>query len=432
MNQRLSTQGRPVRSIQGKLILYTALAHGLVHVIELTYAALLTRIGAEFGQEELILGVLANAFAFTFGASALPAGVLVDRLGSRWVITFTFLAASVSAFLVGISPSTAVLGVFLALLGLSIGLYHPAGLSLIAQGAAQRGLALGYHGVAGNLGLAVAPALAVGLAVATDWRVAYFFLAALCLAQVVLLRVIHLPEGGRPDPVPQAAASRPVATAPFLPLALVYAVFVINGFVYRGSITWMPAHIEDKVHIGLLGIDESALAGSLTTLALLAGAAGQYVGGNLAQRHTLERVAPLVTMALVPTLLLMGVSGGLLLVAAAATFVFFNFSGQPVYTSLIAEYTPQGAMGRSYGVSFFAAFGLGSSAATVSGFFADRWGTASVFLALAGFALLSLSLATAIWRLSRHPGAVLPTGGPQQLEAADLPLQGQAQAGERP
>jgi MFS family permease len=104
----------------------------------------------------------------------------------------------------------------------------------------------------------------------------------------------------------------------------------------------------------------------------------------------------------------MGVSGGLLLVAASAVFVFFNFSSQPIYSGLIAEYAPGTALGRSYGLSFFAAFGLGSTAATFSGFLADRWGTSSVFLALAGFAVVTLALATTLWRLSlRSP---LPEG----------------------
>src|SRR3972149_6567196 len=102
-------------SAQGRIILYTALAHGLVHTVELTYAALLSRIGHEFGQGDFVLGVVASAFAFTFGASALPSGLLVDRLGSRRVITFVFLAASVSSLLVGFSPSIVVLGGFLAL-----------------------------------------------------------------------------------------------------------------------------------------------------------------------------------------------------------------------------------------------------------------------------------------------------------------------------
>lgn len=412
-------------STQGRIVLYTGLAHALVHTIELTYAALLLRIGHEFGQGDFMLGVIANVAAFTFGAGALPAGVLVDRLGSQRIITFAFLAAAAASLLVGLSPNAFVLGVFLALLGLSIGLYHPAGLAIIVQGAEKRGLALGYHGVAGNIGAAMAPALAMGLAVAIDWRAAYFFLGGLALLLVLLLRLIHLPEvmPRRAAATAPAAADGVRTAQALMPLVLVYGVSVLNGFIYRGSLTFLPAHIEENVHISILGINEAALAGSLTTVALLAGSVGQYFGGSLSQHHVLERLAPPMALALVPALLLMGVSGGLALVAASAAFVFFNFSGQPVYNGLIAEYTPQGAMGRSYGVSFFAAFGLGSAAASFAGFFAQRWGTGSVFLSLAGFALLVMSLTLVIWRLASRrgglaapgPGAVpadLAAGGP--------------------
>jgi len=411
-------------SAQGRIVLYTALAHALVHAIELTYAALLLRIGHEFGQGDFMLGVIANGAAFAFGAGALPSGVLVDRLGSQRVITFSFLAAAAAALLVGLSPNAIVLGVFLALLGLSIGLYHPAGLAIIAQGAEKRGLALGYHGVAGNIGAALAPALAVGLAVAIDWRAAYFLLSVLAVVLVILLRVIRLPEvSPRPAAaLAPAAAGETRSVESFTPLLLVYGVSVLNGFIYRGSMTFLPAHIEEHVHISVLGINQAALAGSLTTVALLAGSAGQYFGGSLSQRHVLERLAPPMALAVVPGLLLMGISSGLALVAASAAFVFFNFSGQPVYNGLIAEYTPRGAMGRSYGISFFAAFGLGSAAASFAGFFAQRWGTGSVFLSLAGFALLVMSLTLVLWRLASGQAGLVarrPAGMPADLAAGE-------------
>ena len=159
-------------SSQGQLVLYTSLAHALVHALELTYAALLLRIGDEFDQGKFALGIIAQVGAFAFGASALPSGALVDRLGAQRVLFFCFLGAAGGAVLVGLSPDEFFLGAFLAVLGLAIGLYHPAGLALIAQGARQRGIALGYHGVAGNIGVAMAPAVAVGLSAAFDWRAA--------------------------------------------------------------------------------------------------------------------------------------------------------------------------------------------------------------------------------------------------------------------
>ncbi len=381
-----------------------------VHATELTYAALLLRIGDEFGLDKLALGFIANALALSFGVGALPSGLLVDWLGSRRVLRLCFLMTAAASLLVAVSPSPVVLGVFLSLLGLGIGLYHPAALALIAQGAKQRGLVLGYHGVAGNIGIALAPAIATGFAATVGWRGAYVFLAVLALGLVALLQMVRLPTSRQRPPEEGAGttARHRLVAASLLPLLVIYVAYLLNGFVYRGSMTFLPTLIEEQVHIRFLGIDESTLAGSLTTLALLTGAVGQYLGGSLSERVAMERLAPPIALVVVPALLLMGVSGGLLLVAASAVFVFFNFSSQPVYNGLIAEYAPGSALGRSYGLSFFAAFGLGSTAATFSGFLADRWGTSSVFLALAGFAVVTLILATTLWRLSLRPP--LPEG----------------------
>jgi MFS family permease len=324
-----------------------------------------------------------------------------------------FLTAAGASLLVALSPSPVVLGVFLTILGLCIGLYHPAAISLIAQGAERRGRVLGYHGMAGNIGIAVAPAIALAFAATVGWRWSYVFLAGLALAMVVLLQLLRLPTVSHSRPRADTAATAPQqrAKVAVAALVLIYMAYVLNGFIYRGSMTFLPTLIEEQVHIHILGINETALAGSLTTLALLTGGVGQYLGGSLSDRGSLERLATLLALALVPALLLMGMSGGLLLVAAAAVFVFFNFAGQPVYNILLAEYVPGSALGRSYGLSFFASFGLGSTAASFSGLLADRWGTSSVFLALAGFGAAVLALAVALWRLSlRRPLRGEPAG----------------------
>src|SRR3990172_1160166 len=170
-----------------RLIAYAAAAHGTVHIMELTYPWLITRIEADFGIGSVVTGGLATVFGWAFGSSAIPAGLLTDRLGSRRVLVYAFMGAAVLAVLVGLSPNEWFLAAALAGLGLSVGLYHPAGLSLMAQGVRQRGLALGLHGLAGNVGQALAPAIAIGLAVAVDWRVAFFFVAGLAAVMALVM-----------------------------------------------------------------------------------------------------------------------------------------------------------------------------------------------------------------------------------------------------
>ena len=412
-----------MNAAERRLITYTAFAHALIHIVELTYPALLTRIEEDFGVRAVILGAIASVFGWAFGGSAIPAGFLTDRLGSRRVLLYAFTGATVSLVLVGLSPNEWFLAGTLALLGFSVGLYHPAGLALMAQGVRQRGLALGFHGVAGNVGQALAPALAVGLAIAVDWRLAYFVLAGVAAVMAVLLSVTTLPLRGESEVLSAAdespgklaqvlsasAASRGV-TAQFvesgsqegaprrevrsflLPLLLVYAAFVLSGIVYRGAITFLPRHLEVLV-------DED-LGGVFATVALLMGAVGQLVGGALSQQVRLERLAPILVFLAVPALVLTGVVSGAFLVVVVSVFIFFYFANQPVFTGLIADYAPVGALGRSFGVSFFAGFGLGGTGGVIAGALVDRWDTGAAFLGLSVFMAVTLLLSVVIWLLS--------------------------------
>src|SRR3989304_9250563 len=72
-----------MNAAERRLITYAAAAHAVVHITELTYPALLTRIGDDFGVRAVILGTIASVFSWAFGGSAIPAGFLTDRLGSR-------------------------------------------------------------------------------------------------------------------------------------------------------------------------------------------------------------------------------------------------------------------------------------------------------------------------------------------------------------
>lgn len=395
-----------------RIIAYTSGAHGLVHIAELTYPALLSRIEDDFGVRAVALGGIATVFAWAFGSSAVPSGYLTDRLGTRTVLLYTFVGAAVALVLVGLSPNEWFLAVTLAALGLCIGLYHPAGIALVAQGVRQRGLALGYHGVSGNIGQAIAPLLAVGLAIAVDWRVAFFFLAAVAAVMALALRLTSLPEQGQAEVVATESAvvrdegaRQPRLNHLLLPLLLVYAAFVLNGTVYRGAITFLPKHLEDMVNEDLGGV--------FVTIALLTGAVGQYIGGSLSQRLRLERLALGLVVLALPSLILVGLATGAFLVVMSAAFIFFYFANQPVFTGLIADYTPAGAVGRSFGISFFAQFGIGGSGGVLAGYFVDRWDTGAAFLALAGFLALTLALSLILWLLSerrlRAP-APLPLG----------------------
>jgi predicted MFS family arabinose efflux permease len=314
---------------------------------------------------------------------------LVDRLGARRTLDLTFGVSAAAALLVAFSPNLTSLSLTLALLGLTAGLYHPAGLSAIAKVARHPPSAIGWHGVGGNLGIAAAPIVATLVAQVAGWRWAYALLALLCLGAAVVLHTLLPTQEAMAAQTTVTPQNDPTRRAQWLPLGIVYTLSILGGFVYRGSLTFLPAHMDEQVTLG-----GPAIISSLTTLALLTGALGQVTGGALARRFRLEPLAACLMLPLAPSLIAVGLSSQL---------------------PLVAVYSPAAAVGRSYGIMFFASFGVGSLAGAFAGLFAERWGTGAVYLALAALALatflLSVVLALYVARERRVQGEVLPATG---------------------
>jgi len=74
------------------------------------------------------------------------------------------LGSGVASIAVGLSPNIYVLGAALAVLGLVLGIYHPVGAAFVARATKHRGMAFGYLGVSGNLGVALGHILAGAIA----------------------------------------------------------------------------------------------------------------------------------------------------------------------------------------------------------------------------------------------------------------------------
>jgi MFS family permease len=420
-----------VRSVERRIIVSASLAHGMTHALELTFAALLVRIGAEFDASLALLGIVANIGTVTFGTTALPAGFLTDRFGPRAVIAGCMAASAGFALAVAAAPTLWLMAVALALLGAALGLYHPAGTSMVSTVSTRRGMAFATHGVAGNVGVGAIPAVAIGISIASDWRMAYVALALLAaLTAIAVWRMAPTPQeavraAGRAETAmanesrPQGRArTRPPRNRSWFagPLLLIYICSIGTGFIYRGSLTFLELHLEEHLGIELFGWSPHAIAGAMATVVLLTAIGGQFAGGWVSDRVPLEwAIVPVIGLT-APMLLLTAAGGGVWLLVFAIGFVIANFGQQPIINGLIADYAPAGAAGRAFGVSFFLVFGLGSIAGTVCGVVADASGTRAAFALLAavaaGITLVSLALSIGAERRRREPaGAVVAVAG---------------------
>ncbi|MFC2013013.1 MFS transporter [Chloroflexota bacterium] len=408
-----------MQKFEKQAIIYTSVCHGMFHVFELTYGTVLIGISQEFGASLLVMGVLANVFGFAFGLTSLPAGYLVDRIKEKHLLVACCLGMAVSSIAIGLAPNIYVLGMGLMLLGLAMGIYHPTGAAFISRVVAQRGLGFGYIGMGGSIGVASGPILAAIIASAWGWRSPYFIFAipAVLLAAAIFFSIrTELPVTINPGDGP--IGKKKESLRPFLvPLALIFTIQILIGFIYRGILTFIPLYFSQRLQFSFLNLDSIMIGGSFTTVALIFGIGGQFLGGYLSERRRRESLAVVNFIILIPLLLLIASNDGVLLLGIAIVFAFFYFMGQPIYNCLVADYCPPSWRGRMFGISFFCVFGIGSFSAGALGYIADNFGINWVFVVCAGFGLLALLCAVVLLLKTRkvvghgQPGA----GGTEYL-----------------
>ena len=421
------------RAITGLVML----AHAAVHTYELSlpllllvwaeeFTALSVPLLGEFPVTAFVLGVVLTAGYAPFGVGALPGGVLADAYGSKRLIVGCLVGMGVAFGGLALAPSLLWVAVALFVWGVAASVYHPAGLSLISKGVDERGSAFAYHGVAGNLGIAVGPLFtAILLFLVGDWRVVVGLLAVPALvgaAAAARVRVdetaaVTAADGGDSDADPDesARASGSVASlGEFLAdsrvlfasaFVLAFGVAMLSGLYYRGVLTFLP---------DLLGqfpsLQPVEVAGYPRPLEpeqyfysglLMVGVLGQYVGGKATDRVPVELglVGGYAALALLALLFLPVASlGPVPLMVVGAFLGFFLFVVQPFYQATIAEYTPAEARGLSYGYTYLGVFGIGALGGALAGFVLTVADPGTLFVVLAVLAGLAALCGLTLYR----------------------------------
>ncbi len=369
------------------ILLLTVVAHALVHIFDGMIAPLIPLLVREFNTDFFRVGIVVSMFSILFGAGALPAGLIADRLGPRRLISAYLIGAGALFLAVGAAGGLWVYGALMAGAGLFCSTYHPAANTLIGKEIAERGNAFGIHGIAGSLGTAAAPVIVAWLGSRAGWRAPHMMFGAIAVG--VGLISLRLPVRA-PDVVRSRVAGPLKSYAPVLSLVAFYLAAGILGLAYRGTMTFLPAFMGERIVVA--GVDSVTTGGMMATLTLLSGAVGQYVGGRLTDRMAPE---PLYVIALVVStvfLFLVLVGTPVLLVISAAIFALFYFAVQPIQNDILARYVAPDSLGAAYGLHFLVVFGAGAFAGAGGGYLADRFGLAAVFVAT----LVCFVIATAL------------------------------------
>lgn len=404
-------------SLEVRLVVAICLCHGMIHVLEQILPNVWTQMEGPMALGDMRYGTIQAVFALLFGLGSLPVGYVADLLGARRTLLVGMSGCALTALWCGFSPSVTSLTWAMIGLGLFSSFYHPTGMSWVASSVKYRGKAFGYHGVAGNIGLAVGPLLAGGLASlgAGGWRMAFVVSALVTVGLVVLLwRTGLAVEAQRAAELTSTSASTSTEAtvqptiSQFLRLASVPLVLILLntmafGVLYRGFLSYFPK---------LLAAHMTWTEGSggwtalLTAIPFAVGIIGQLAGGYLT--HASERVEwtyPLIFSFAALGCLLMASSYDAMFFIHAMLFNFILFFWQPINNVLVASYAPKGYVGTAYGVSFACQFGSGAIAPWIMSRVATALHLEATFVVLAAFcgAGLLSSVAVVRWRGSTTP-----------------------------
>ncbi len=407
-----------------RIVSFTATSHGLVHTYELSIPILLTVWVAEFSTTAAVLGFVVAVGYGLFGVGALPGGILVDRFGSKSAILACLLGMAASFLLASLSPNLLTLGVAIAVWGIAASVYHPAGLALLSKAIERRGIALGYHGIGGNVGIAFGPLATVLLLIPFGWRVVAAVLAVPAIVAAAYGLTVDVDAaletaqgtasgddagGGTTGEISLSSVVGDTRTLLTVGFGLVLVFVTFSGLYYRAFLTFLPDLLGDAI-AGLVEFqlvdpdsphaDEFDPARYLYVAILLMGVFGQFLGGRIADRIDPERglIYAMSVLALLAALFVPATVTTMTFLAVSLLLGVALFTVQPLSQSTVAAYSSPESRGLSFGYTYLAIFGVGSLGAGLAGTILTVAGPRELFLVLAAIAALAASTAVAIGR----------------------------------
>ncbi|MDH5220513.1 MAG: MFS transporter [Betaproteobacteria bacterium] len=381
-----------------KVIGLVGVAHGLSHFFQIATAVLFPLIKDDLGVSYAALGATVGLYYTVSAICQTLAGFAVDRFGARRVLFAGLGMAIAGAALASLAQNYAMLLAAAVVGGMGNSVFHPVDFTILNARVTKHrlGYAFSWHGIAGYLGFAAAPAYGIAMATAFDWRTALLGAAAIGAVVTALLAA----QGGELQAAPvRAQAGAPGARALVqAPVLLCFGYFVMLGVAF---IAMQSFGISAMVQLYGTSV---ALASAALTANLIGAAVGVFAGGFVAvraARHDLVAVGGMAASALLVLLLasawlpaatlplLLGVSG------FAAGVV------NPSRDLLVRAATPAGATGKVYGF-VYSGLDAGSIAAPVIfGWLLDNGAPAGVFYAVVG--VLALSILTVLRLPARAP-----------------------------
>jgi len=372
------------------------LAHFSHHVLTALPVPLLPFIRDDFGLDYTQAGLVIAAFNLAYGIGQLPAGWLADRIGPRLLITIGISGVALAGLLVGFSQTYIMMIVFLVLMGVLGGGYHPAAPPVISTlvEPKNQGRVLGVHLIGGSSSFFLTHLIGIAIAATWGWRGSFIGLA---VPIIVFGIVFYMLLGRRADirktehGITDSYSQAPPTPGRLRRLVSFIILSMFNHAVIFSIVAFIPLFLVDHFGVG------KETAAVFLAIIYSAGLWASPLGGYLSDR--LGRVPVVLVACFIagPVIYLLnlvpyGLGMGVLLI----TLGMVMYVRQPVAEAYIIGQTSERNRSTILGIYYFGAIeGIGILTPVV-GYFIDQFGFYASFT-IAGIAVFAVTLVCSIW-----------------------------------
>ena len=376
--------------------------HAVFHWFSQSFFVMLPEVVATFGLSGLQVGAVAATREMVSGIIALPGGVVTDMLRRHWgsVLTACMALFGLGWLIMGIAPSYPILLVGMAIVAAAASMWHlPATAALSHRFSHHRASALSLHGVGGNIGDVLGPALTGVLLLTLSWRGILSIYAAvpLFLAFVVFWAFRNIGHFENDDSRPARFREQMANTRDsFKEHPRLWGIMTVAGLRGMANVAFLPflalyLGLDEELGLGnaSLGLHIALLVG----VGVFATPVTGYISDRLGRKLVL--IPGLIGLSAL-TALLIPFGEGIGLIIILAFLGTFLFSDQPILTAAALDVVGENVAASTLGVFSFSRFALAGASPLIAGQLFDAQGIEAVFLYISGIYLLATIVLLAV------------------------------------
>ena len=336
------------------LVPFINLGHLLDHLVMLVFPTVVLALALEWNRPYSELLPLALGGFIAFGAFAIPAGWLADHWSRYRMMVVFYFGIGGALFLTGFASTPWQIAAGLTLTGMFAAIYHPVGIAMLVASPKNLGMALGWNGLWGNLGLAFAAIVSGALMDLWGWRAAFFIPGLLSMAAGIAFLLLV------PDPGPVAKKSKTIGLhIDRATMTKIFAILLVatacGGVIFNSTTVAMPKIFDERLRM----LTETNVGiGALVAVVYSVAAFAQVVMGTLMSRYDMKHLMVGVGLVQVPLLFGAATLDGWPMLVIALLMMMAIFGQIPLNDGIVGKYVADEYRARVLSVRYVVSLGV--------------------------------------------------------------------------